>query len=139
MIYCKKFNIIPTTTICLACEHCLPPNKRNDGRMCKNEVTHQSKTDALILHCKLLKYLRTTTITAKGMNIRINVFKKMIKFRTHHAAILEDVINDIYENDREYFDKNIATSAPFDSLRSLYKDEFKRDPKTITWDDMYNY
>ena len=39
----------------------------------------------------------------------------------------------------EYFDKNIATSAPFDSLRSLYRDEFKRDPKTITWDDMYNY
>lgn len=56
-----------------------------------------------------------------------------------HVAILEDVINDIYENDREYFDENIATSAPFDSLRSLYKDEFKRDPKTITWDDMYNY
>lgn len=65
--------------------------------------------------------------------------EEMIKFRTHHAAILEDVINDIYENDREYFDKNIATSAPFDSLRSLYKDEFKRDPKQITWDDMYNY
>ena len=63
--------------------------------------------------------------------------KEMIEFRTHHAAILEDVINDIYENDREYFDKNIATSASFDSLRSLYKDEFKRDPKTITWDDIY--
>lgn len=65
--------------------------------------------------------------------------EEMIKFRTHHAAILEDVINDIYENDREYFDKNIATSEHFDSLRSLYRDEFKRDPKTITWDDMYNY
>lgn len=65
--------------------------------------------------------------------------EELIEFRTHHAAILEDVINDIYENDREYFDKNIATSAPFDSLRSLYRDEFKRDPKTITWDDMYNY
>lgn len=64
---------------------------------------------------------------------------KLIEWRTHHAAILEDVINDIYENDREYFDKNIATSAPFDSLRSLYKDEFKRDPKQITWDDIYNY
>lgn len=65
--------------------------------------------------------------------------EELIEFRTHHAAILEDVINDIYENDREYFDKNIATSEHFDSLRSLYKDEFKRDPKTITWDDMYNY
>ena len=65
--------------------------------------------------------------------------EEMIKFRTHHVVILEDVINEIYEHDREYFDKNIATSAPFDSLRSLYKDEFKRDPKTITWDDMYNY
>lgn len=65
--------------------------------------------------------------------------EELIEFRTHHAAILEDVINDIYENDREYFDKNIATSAPFDSLRSLYRDEFKRDPKTITWDDIYNY
>ena len=64
---------------------------------------------------------------------------EIIRFRTHHAAILEDIIDNIYENDREYFDKNIATSAPFDSLRSLYKDEFKRDPKTITWDDMYNY
>lgn len=63
----------------------------------------------------------------------------LIKFRTHHAAILEDIIDNIYENDREYFDKNIATSAPFDSLRSLYKDEFKRDPKQITWDDIYNY
>lgn len=65
--------------------------------------------------------------------------EEMIEFRTHHAAILEDVINEIYERDREYFDKNIATSEHFDSLRSLYKDEFKRDPKTITWDDMYNY
>lgn len=65
--------------------------------------------------------------------------EEMIKFRTHHVVILEDIINDIYERDREYFDKNIATSAPFDSLRSLYKDEFKRDSKTITWDDMYNY
>ena len=64
---------------------------------------------------------------------------KMLRFRTQHAAILEDVINNIYENDREYFDKNIATSAPFDSLCSLYREEFKRDPKTITWDDMYNY
>ena len=63
----------------------------------------------------------------------------LIEFRTQHAAILEDIIDNIYENDREYFDENIATSAPFDSLRSLYKDEFKRDPKTITWDDIYNY
>lgn len=72
-----------------------------------------------------------------------NVYKgkqnDLIEFRTQHAAILEDVINDIYENDREYFDKNIATSEHFDSLRSLYRDEFKRDPKQITWDDMYNY
>ena len=65
--------------------------------------------------------------------------EEMIKFRTHHVAVLEDVINEIYENDREYFDKNIATSEHFDSLRSLYRDEFKRDPKQITWDDMYNY
>lgn len=65
--------------------------------------------------------------------------EELIEFRTHHTAILEDVINDIYENDREYFDENIATSAPFDSLRSLYRDEFKRDPKTITWEDMYDY
>lgn len=65
--------------------------------------------------------------------------EEMIKFRTHHVVILEDVINEIYEHDREYFDKNIATSAPFDSLRSLYKDEFKRNPKQITWDDIYNY
>lgn len=65
--------------------------------------------------------------------------EELIEFRTHHAAILEDVINDIYENDREYFNKNIATSEHFDSLRSLYRDEFKRDPKQITWDDMYNY
>lgn len=65
--------------------------------------------------------------------------EEMIKFRTHHVAILEDVINDIYENDREYFDKNIATSEHFDSLRSLYRDEFKRNPKTIMWEDMYNY
>lgn len=61
MRYCKKFNILSTTTICLACEHCLPPNKRNDGRMCKNEVTHENKAEALILYCKLLKYLRTST------------------------------------------------------------------------------
>lgn len=65
--------------------------------------------------------------------------EELIKFRTHHVAILEDVINEIYERDREYFDKNIATSEHFDSLRILYRDEFKRDPKTITWDDMYNY
>lgn len=63
----------------------------------------------------------------------------LIKFCTQHVAILEDVINDIYENDREYFDGNIATSAPFDSLRSLYRDEFKRNPKQITWEDIYNY
>ena len=65
--------------------------------------------------------------------------ENIIEHRTKHAVILEDVINEIYENDREYFDKNIATSAPFDSLRSLYRDEFKRDPEQITWDDMYNY
>lgn len=64
---------------------------------------------------------------------------ELIKWRTHHAAVLEDVINEIYEHDREYFDKNIATSAPFNSLRSLYRDEFERDPEKITWDDMYNY
>lgn len=61
MRYCKKFNILPTTPICLACEHCLPLNKRN-GRMCKNEVTHEDKAAILILHCKLLKYLRTTDL-----------------------------------------------------------------------------
>ena len=64
---------------------------------------------------------------------------EMIRFRTHHAVILEDIINDVYEHDSAYFHQNIATSAPFDSLRSLYKDEFKRDPKQITWEDMYNY
>lgn len=65
--------------------------------------------------------------------------EELIRFRTHHVAILEDIINDVYEHDSAYFHQNIATSAPFDSLRSLYRDEFKRDPKTITWDDMYNY
>lgn len=65
--------------------------------------------------------------------------EELIKFRTHHVVILEDVINDIYEHDSAYFHQNIATSEHFDSLRSLYKDEFKRDPKTITWEDMYNY
>lgn len=73
------------------------------------------------------------------INKKLSEKDELIRWRTHHAAVLEDVINDIYENDREYFDKNIATSEHFDSLRSLYKDEFKRDPKTITWDDMYNY
>lgn len=77
MRYCKKFNVIPTTPICLACKHCLPPSKRIGSKMCKNEVTHEDKADALILYCKLLKYLRTTTVTARGMNMRINVFKKM--------------------------------------------------------------
>ena len=62
MKYCKKFNAIPTTPICLACKYCLPPSKRIGGRMCKNEVTHQSKADVLILYCKLLKYLRTTDL-----------------------------------------------------------------------------
>ena len=65
--------------------------------------------------------------------------EELIRFRTHHVAILEDIIHDVYEHDSAYFHQNIATSAPFDSLRSLYRDEFKRDPKTITWDDMYNY
>ena len=60
MRYCKKFNILPTTTICLACEHCMPPFKRH-GRMCKNEVIHEDKEEDLMLHCKLLKYLRTST------------------------------------------------------------------------------
>lgn len=65
--------------------------------------------------------------------------EEMIKFRTHHVAILEDIINDVYEHDSAYFHQNIATSEHFDSLRSLYRDEFKRDPKQITWEDMYNY
>lgn len=65
--------------------------------------------------------------------------EELIRFRTHHVAILEDIINDVYEHDSAYFHQNIATSEHFDSLRSLYRDEFKRDPKTITWDDMYNY
>lgn len=61
MRYCKKFNILPTIPTCLACEHCMPPFKRH-GRMCKDEVTHEDKAEALILHCKLLKYLRTTDL-----------------------------------------------------------------------------
>lgn len=65
--------------------------------------------------------------------------EELIRFRTHHVAILEDIINDVYEHDSAYFHQNIATSEHFDSLRSLYREEFKRDPKTITWDDMYNY
>lgn len=65
--------------------------------------------------------------------------EELIKFRTHHVVILEDIINDVYEHDSAYFHQNIATSEHFDSLRILYRDEFKRDPKTITWDDMYNY
>lgn len=65
--------------------------------------------------------------------------EELIRFRTHHVVILEDIINDVYEHDSAYFHQNIATSEHFDSLRSLYRDEFKRDPKTITWDDMYNY
>lgn len=64
---------------------------------------------------------------------------EMIEFRTRHVVILEDIINDVYEHDSAYFHQNIATSEHFDSLRSLYRDEFKRDPEQITWDDMYNY
>lgn len=87
---------------------------------------------AIIIIASLFVFIRQTDLQQQQD-------EELIEFRTHHVAILEDVINDIYENDREYFDKNIATSAPFDSLRSLYKDEFKRDPEQITWDDMYNY
>lgn len=38
MSYCKKFDITPSVAYCLACEHCLPPSKRIDGRMCHDEV-----------------------------------------------------------------------------------------------------
>lgn len=87
---------------------------------------------AIIIIASIFVFIRQTDLQQQRD-------EELIEFRTHHVAILEDVINDIYENDREYFDKNIATSEHFDSLRSLYRDEFKRDPKQITWDDMYNY
>ena len=38
MSYCKKKGIEPTVCDCLACEYCLPPSERIDGRMCENEV-----------------------------------------------------------------------------------------------------
>ena len=38
MSYCKKKGIEPTVCYCLACEYCLPPSKRINGRMCENEV-----------------------------------------------------------------------------------------------------
>ena len=38
MSYCKKKGIEPTVCDCLACEYCLPPSERIDGRMCENEI-----------------------------------------------------------------------------------------------------
>lgn len=38
MSYCKKYGIIPSVEYCLACEYCLPPAERIDGRMCHDEV-----------------------------------------------------------------------------------------------------
>ena len=38
MSYCKKKGIQPSVAYCLACEHCLPPSERIDGRMCNDEV-----------------------------------------------------------------------------------------------------
>jgi hypothetical protein len=37
MSHCKKFNIDPSVVWCLACEHCLPPAERIEGRMCPYE------------------------------------------------------------------------------------------------------
>ena len=87
---------------------------------------------AIIIIASLFVFTRQTDLKQQQN-------EELIKFRTHHVAILEEIINDVYEHDSAYFHQNIETSAPFDSLRSLYKDEFKRDPKTITWDDIYNY
>ena len=38
MSYCKKYGTTPSVAYCLACEHCLPPSERIDGRMCHDEV-----------------------------------------------------------------------------------------------------
>ena len=38
MSYCKKKGIKTTVCYCLACEYCLPPYERIEGRMCENEV-----------------------------------------------------------------------------------------------------
>lgn len=38
MSYCKKYGTTPSVCYCLACEHCLPPAERINGRMCRDEV-----------------------------------------------------------------------------------------------------
>lgn len=38
MSNCKKYGITPSVAYCLACEHCLPPSERINGRMCPDEV-----------------------------------------------------------------------------------------------------
>ena len=41
MGYCRRKNVSVDTVHCLCCEHCLPPDKRTDGRMCPGELTDQ--------------------------------------------------------------------------------------------------
>ena len=44
MSNCKKYGIIPSVEYCLACEHCLPPSERINGRMCPDEVLDTDET-----------------------------------------------------------------------------------------------
>ena len=43
MSYCNKFKIEPSVAQCLACEHCLPPGERVEGRMCPHEELQKSE------------------------------------------------------------------------------------------------
>ena len=43
MSYCKKFKIDPSVAQCLACEHCLPPGERVEGRMCPHEEMQKER------------------------------------------------------------------------------------------------
>ena len=48
MSYCKKFKIEPSVAQCLACEHCLPPGERVEGRMCPHEELQKERIKIMV-------------------------------------------------------------------------------------------
>ena len=55
--YCKRFDRRTDEAICLACEHCQPPAKRVDGKMCEMHVNKDPIT-AYLNNCRNACYDR---------------------------------------------------------------------------------
>ena len=82
MSYCKKKWIEMTVCDCLACEYCLPPSERIDGRMCENEVMDEENADNSEHLSPEMKALLSQKVEELDMSVRLRSVLKAIGIDT---------------------------------------------------------